>query len=250
MAKRTYFCPSCAEIIDARDTVCPRCGAEVQFDANEILADLALKARKKSIIPWGLIIFFALYLVGVKVFVDNYYKQTAEYRAAVKFRDGDILLGDDDGKTIDDQRLAQAFTAFVEGTKLSPREEYGHMRLQTIMVRLNERNLKLTDNQRRELDLLAKLRAMEIERRKPILLIGARDIWDIDALEELPAKLFRYSLFVAIFLMTLMMVRSWLQRRHYDQLASEKIEQRRVEEMDEKEYAAYVKEKRRKLLER
>lgn len=250
MAKRKLFCPNCAELINPDDTVCPRCKAEVQFDADEIMMDLALKARKKSLIPWGLILFFALYLIGVKFFCDNYYKGTVEYRAAVKFREGDLILGEDDGKTIDDQRLAQAFWKFVEGTKLTPGDDYGHDRIETILRRLNERHLALTDTQRRELDLLARMKALDYQRKKPMLFVGVRDIWNIDALEELPLKIFRASLFFAIFVLVVWILKSWQVRKYYDKLASQKIEERRIENMSEEEYAEYLNEKRRKLMHR
>ncbi len=92
------------------------------------------------------------------------------------------------------------------------------------------------------------MRAAAIESRKPILLVGARDIWDIDALEELPRKIVNYSLIGAIVLLFFGILRSWMLRRKYDQMADKRIEERRVENMSDKEYAAYQKKKKKELL--
>ena len=250
MAQRTLFCPSCSEILPNDAVKCPRCGECVQYDANDIMMDVALHARKKSLIPWGLIFFFALYLAGSYTFVRYYTQTTPEYKAAVHFSKGDQILGDDEGKTAEDQQLIAAFNEYVEGSKLTPGDSYGQMRIETILRRLNERHISLDKNQQREMDLLARMYAMDVQRRKPILFVGIRDTWDIDALEELPLKIFNYSLVIAVFIMILWVIRSWRLRRHYDQLASSRIEEKRVENLNEKEYAAYIREKRRKLRER
>ena len=250
MTQRTLFCPNCSEILPRDSKKCPRCGEDLQYDADEIMMDLALKARKKSIIPWGMILFFALYLAAAYTFLTYYTKTTPEYRAALHFDKGDRILGEDDGRTAETKQLIEAFDEYIAGTKLVPYDDYGQIRLETILRRLTERNIRLDKKQQRELDLIGNMRAFEAQKRKPILFVGVRDIWDIDALEAMPLKFFRYSLVVIVFIMFLWIIRSWRLRRYYDQLASQKIEERRVENLNEKEYAEYIKKKRQKLRER
>ncbi len=245
MVQKTLFCPTCSEILDPNKNECPRCGEFIQFDPDEIMMQLALKARKKSIIPWGLIIFFALYFAGAYCFVKYYYKTTPEYKAAEHYDRGDRILGDDDGKSLDTPMLFAAMEEFVRGTQYTPLQDYGYQRIETITRRLYERKVSLTKEQQRDIDALAKMRAIAIERRKPVLLVGIRDTWDIDALEAMPRKIFNYSIFIAIGLMGFWIFRSWRIRRYYDQMATRKIEERRVEAMDDVEYAKYKKEQRR-----
>lgn len=245
MVQKTLFCPTCSEILDPAKNECPRCGEFIQFDPDEIMMQLAVKARKKSIIPWGLIVFFSLYFVGAYSFVKYYYRTTPEYKAAVHYDRGDRILGDDDGKSLDTPLLFAAMEEFVRGTQHTPLQDYGYQRIETIMRRLYERKIKLTKEQQRDIDALAKMRAVAMEKRKPVLLVGIRDTWDIDALEAMPRKIFNYSIFLAIGLMGFWMFRSWRIRRHYDQMATRKIEERRIEAMDDVEYAKYKKAQRR-----
>ena len=246
MVQKTLFCPSCSEILDPNKNECPRCGEFIQFDPDEITMQLALKARKQSLIPWGLIFFFAIYFASAYCFVKYYYRTTPEYKAAVHYYKGDMILGEDDGKSIDTPMLFAAMEEFVRGSQETPLEDYGYLRIETIQRRLNERKIKLTSEQQREIDHLARMRAVAREKRKPVLLVGIRDTWDIDALEAMPRKIFNYSVFIAMGLMAVWIFRSWRMRRHYDQMATRMIEERRVEAMDDVEYAKYKKEQRRK----
>lgn len=248
MVQKTLFCPRCSEILDPSKPTCPRCGEQVQYDPDEIMMDLALKARKRSLIPWGLIFFFAVYICGVYVFINYYYKQTPEYQAALHYDVGDRILGDDDGKTAETEQLFIALDEYIKGTQITPGQDYGYQRIETIQHRFYERKIKLNDQQQRDLDRLNRMRASIIQSRKPMLLVGARDIWDIDALEELPRKIVNYSLVGAIVLLFFGILRSWMLRRKYDQMADKRIEERRVENMSDKEYAAYQKKKKKELL--
>lgn len=245
MVQRTLFCPSCSEILDPNKNNCPRCGEYVQFDPDEIMMQLAVQARKKSLIPWGLIFFFGLYCVGAYCFIQFYLYDTPEYKAAVYYDKGDRILGADDGKSIEDAMLIAAMQEFVKGTMETPLQDYGYQRIETVKRRLLERNRKLTKEQERDLDILAKKRALVVEARKPMLLIGARDIWNIDALEEMPRKIFNYSIIIAIGLMGISVFRAWRLRNHYDQMSKRKLEERRVEQMSEEEYKKYKREQRR-----
>ena len=230
MSQRTLWCPSCSTPLDPTQPECQHCGEVVRIDPRELIDDVLLSRRRRRFpVPWGLFILLGLYFGSIWLFLRYEYYNAPEYKAARHLSIALQLLGDDDGLTAEVPELLDALDHMLAALSVNPDDRFAHHRVEAVVRRLNERNVPLPDEKQKHLDALA-LRFRRLhELGTDLLAIGPRDMWDVDYVLEMPARIARFSIFGGLIIFVIWFYKSLQDRRYLDKLAAERMEERREE---------------------
>jgi hypothetical protein len=227
---RTLICPTCGAELNPTEPNCPACGELVRADPDEMVADILERAGKRRFpIPWGLFLLLGLYFGAVWGFLQYQYYNAPQYQAARHMRIATQLLGSDDGATADVPALLEALDHMLAALNVNPDDSLTHERIQTVVRLLKERNTVLPDDKQKLLDALALRYRRMHETSTDIVWIGPRDIWDLDSILDMPAKILRYSVIGGVVILLLWLYKTWQDHKYLERLAAERMEERREE---------------------
>jgi len=230
---RTLRCPNCGANLDPTEPECPMCGELVRADPDEIMQDILERhGRKRFPVPWGLLILLGLYFGGVYAFLHFQYYESPEYQSAKHLRIAEQLLGEDEGETAKVPDLLQAFDHLTTAVNLQPENRWGHQRIELVVRLLRERNTKLPTDKQRLLDALSLRYAHFAQGRDTALLVEVHQIWDLDEISAMPAKVARWSVVGGAFILLAWLYKTWQDRRYLSRLSTERMEGRREELAD------------------
>lgn len=144
--------------------------------------------------PWGLVVAWAVYGLLVLGYTWATYWRSAEYQAAVHYRDAHALLGASGGRQCSRAELEEAYLELVEAARLKPEVKTLHEELEDLNWRFDERHWEVPEHLRNSAEAVAAI-WMEIQKANaPILVVGMRDRgWAPDQLVEGPARTLRWS---------------------------------------------------------
>jgi hypothetical protein len=222
-------CPTCGASLDPTQPDCPECHREVP-EENLAAAekDPVKRARKvKWPIPWGLLAMLAIYFGGVWFYTNWEYKNSPEYNASRHLRIAAQLLGDDDGKTVGKQVLTEAMDHLIAAVKLRPDNTFAWQRVELVRVRMVERKLKLNPEQQQIIDAQGMRYRADQDRKTSFMPIGARDIWDVEAVTSLPGQVAKRTLFGALIIVVIWIYKTLQDRKHTTSMALERQDERR-----------------------
>lgn len=162
-----------------------------------------MRRRLRLPIPWGLLIVLAVYFGSVWAYVRVEYCDSPQYAAARSLQRAELLLGRDDGLTAEISALFEALDHLLRATRAVPDDGGTLQRIEIAVRRLRERGVKLPRDTQAQIDGMSlRLRDAQAS-RKAVLLIGARDLWDVDGLLAAPQRIYRQSLLGAAFIVLL-----------------------------------------------
>jgi hypothetical protein len=222
-------CPHCGASLDPTQPDCPECHREVP-EANLEAAekDPVKRAKKhKWPVPWGLLAMLALYFGGVWFYSNWEYRSSPEYNASRHLRIAAQLLGENDGRTADKKVLLEALDNLIAAVKYKPDNIFAQERVQVVERRLLERNVKLDLERRQIVDALAMRYRAAQDRRTSFMPIGARDIWDVEALTDLPGRVARRTAFGALVIVVVWLYKTLQDRKHMSSLELQRQDERR-----------------------
>lgn len=244
---RDSRCPECGEYLDESLPECAECGAavkgdEVDFDVGGY-GKKGQKIHKKAHhkldqqkprmhVPWGLFIILALYFGGVWGYVRYEYYYSPKYIAAKHLRSADQLLGGGDGGRVSLDALKDALDHLIQALNAFPEDTWTQTRIEGVVRHLKERGEKLTKDQQHTVDSLALTYRRNQDAKTSFLPIGARDIWDVDSVLDMPNTMMRNSVVGGLFILAFWLYRTIQDRKHLHALALER-DAYRSEEIDD-----------------
>ncbi len=223
--KPPSFCPSCGRMLDLVLPECAHCGTRI--------ARVAKKRKKSGLpIPWGLLIMLGLYFGGIFAFTQYEFYNSPQYIAARHMRAAEQLLGPNNGRTAKLPELTEALDHLLEALKQLPEDEWCHEQVEQVVIRLQERGHRMSSEKQRLLDSLSMRFKRAEESSKPMLWVGARDIWDFNSIADLPDKIIRYSWVGGLLIFVFWLYVRLQDRKRRDAFLDDKDEERR-EELEE-----------------
>ena len=212
------LCPHCGAHVNPTLPDCPECHREVPESAREAAArpqDPVQRGKKiKWPVPWGLFIMLGVYFGLVSLLTHWEYVRSPEYLASRSLRTAAQLLGSDDGRTVEKDKLLDALAALLEAIRQVPDNPYPYQQVEVVARRLEERKVKVPQEMKRELDVLGgRYRAIQ-DSRKSFMPIGARDIWDIDELSTVPGRIAKRSAVGGLIIFVIWLYRALQERKH------------------------------------
>lgn len=189
------------------------------------------RAQKKSRfpIPWGLFIVLGLYFGSVYAFTQYEFYNSPEYVAARHMRAADQLMGPNGGRTAKLPELEEALDHLLAALEKMPEDAWSHQQVEQVLIRLKERGYEVPKEKQRLLDMLARKYALADQAKRPVLIIGARDIWDFNSIAEMPDKIRRYSWFGGLLIFLIWLYIRWQDMKGADAFLDEKDDERRQE---------------------
>ncbi len=202
----------------------------MRVDPDEIIEDvLVRRGRRRFPIPWGLFILLGLYFGGVWGFLRYEYYNAPEYKAARHLRIAGQMLGEDNGMTAEASDLLKALDHLLAALSAYPDDPLAHQRIEAVVRRLQERNTKLPGEKQKQIDALALRYRRMNERGSELLIVGPRDLWNVDYALEMPGRIARYSVFGGVIILLIWIYKSWQDRRYLERMVAERMEGRREE---------------------
>ena len=202
----------------------------MRLDPDEIIDDvLVRRGRRRFPIPWGLFILLGLYFGGVWGFLRYEYYNAPEFKAARHLRIAGQMLGDDNGMTAESANLLEALDHLLAALSAYPDDPLAHQRIEAVVRRLQERNTKLPEEKQKQIDALALRYRRMNELGSELLIVGPRDLWDVDYVLEMPGRIARYSVFGGVIILLIWLYKSLQDRRYLERMAAERMEGRREE---------------------
>ena len=202
----------------------------MRLDPDEIIDDvLVRRGRRRFPIPWGLFILLGLYFGGVWGFLRYEYYNAPEFKSARHLRIAGQMLGDDNGMTAESANLLEALDHLLAALSAYPDDPLAHQRIEAVVRRLQERNTKLPEEKQKQIDALALRYRRMNELGSELLIVGPRDLWDVDYVLEMPGRIARYSVFGGVIILLIWLYKSLQDRRYLERMAAERMEGRREE---------------------
>lgn len=202
----------------------------VRIDPHELVDDILVKSGRRRIpIPWGLFILLGVYFGGIYFYLHYEYYNAPEYKAARHLSIALQMLGADDGLTAEVPELLETLDHLLAALTINPDDPYAHQRIETVVRRLNERNAKLPPDKQKQVDALALRYRRMNDLGSSLIVIGPRDMWDVDYVLEMPGRIARYSIVGGLFIFVIWFYKAWQDRQYLERIAAERMEQRREE---------------------
>lgn len=174
------------------DPQAPAFEADVPRTDPQITVPAAKGARFP--VPWGLLIAWAVYALLVLGYIWGTYWRSADYQAAVHYRNAHEILGPSEGRHSTHEELKQAYRELLESARLKPEVRTFHDELESLNWRFDERHWKVPEDLRYSADAVATTWMNIRKENAPILIVGARDRgWAPDQLVEGPMRTLRWS---------------------------------------------------------
>lgn len=185
--------------------------------------------------PWGLIVLLVLYFGGIWLYVRLEYHHSPRFQAARHLRDASLLLGGDDGHTAPLEDLQKALDHLLAALSVYTDDPWAHQRLEQVIRRLKERKATLSREQQGSADALSQVYRRLQERRAAILLVGAYDLWDVDAVLNAPQEIMTKSVYGGLLIVLFWMYRARQERRLLGRMALDRQDERQrdLEELDQ-----------------
>ncbi len=172
------------------------------------------KSRLPFPIPWGLVVLLGIYAGAVVFYIDATYWSTPGYQAAEHVEAGAILLGGDEGKSLDQKKMEEAYSHYLEAARLMPELRWIHEKLQRLRYKMDERGMKLSKELVMRSEALAVLLQRAEQADAPMLLISARDRgWTSEAVLSGPKTVALWSIPGGILISIFVIFRTWTEHR-------------------------------------
>ena len=230
------LCPHCGAHVNPTQPDCPECHREVPEPVRKAASrprDPVARAKQaKWPVPWGLLIMLGTYFALVLGFTHWEYIRSPEYLASRHLRIAAQILGDDDGRTVEKDKLLDALANLLQAINQLPENTYAYQRVEVVARRLEERQVKVPLEMQRELDALGgKYRALQ-DSRKSFMPIGPRDIWDFDEVKAIPGRVLKRSALGGLVIFVFWLYRRLQERKHAMELALMRQTERRKDLRD------------------
>jgi hypothetical protein len=172
------------------------------------------KKRLPFPIPWGLFVVLGIYALAVVGYIHATYWSTNEYIAAEHVEAGAILLGSDEGKSLDQKKMEEVYAHYLEAARLMPELRWIHEKLQRIRYKMDERGMKLPQDLVMRGEALAILLQRSENEGAPMLVVGARDRgWTAEAVLTGPKTVALWSIPGGILISIFVFFRTWTEHR-------------------------------------
>lgn len=165
-------------------------------------------------VPIGLFVALGIYAAAVLGYINATYWSTPEYQASEHVEQAAELLGTDEGRSLDQKKMEEAYSHYLEACRLVPKERWIHEKLQRLRYKMDERGMTLS----RELALRSDALAMLLQRAEneaaPLLVVGLRDRgWTPEQVLGGPKTVALWSIPGGVFLSLFFLYRRWTERR-------------------------------------
>lgn len=222
-------CPHCGARVDPTLPDCPECHREVPEETLEAAAATPEERarRHRWPIPWGLFIMLGLYFAAVLGYTRYEYVNSPEYKASRHLRIADQLLGQDNGLTAEKEQLVEALDNLIIAMKYVPENVWAQKKVEVLARRLSERKVKLTREQQQLVDALGRKYRVAEDKKTSFMPIGVRDIWDIDALKEMPGRVLQRTFLGGFIIFIVWLYKTLQDRKHMLKLEMERQTGRR-----------------------
>lgn len=165
-------------------------------------------------VPIGLFVAIGIYAAAVLGYVNATYWSTPEYQASEHIEQAAELLGGDEGKSLDQKKMEEAYGHYLEACRLVPKERWIHEKLQRLRYKMDERGMTLS----RELALRSDALAMLLQRAEnegaPMMVVGLRDRgWTPEQVLGGPKTVALWSIPGGVFISIFFLYRRWTERR-------------------------------------
>lgn len=172
------------------------------------------KKRPPFPIPWGLFVVLGIYASAVVGYIYATYWSTNEYLAAEHVDAGAMLLGSDEGKSLDQKKMEEAYAHYLEAARLMPELRWIHEKLQRLRYKMDERGMKLNKELALRSDALAVLLQRHENEGAPMLVVGARDRgWTAEAVLSGPKTVALWSIPGGVLLSIFILFRTYTEHR-------------------------------------
>lgn len=210
-------CPNCGARLDPTLPDCPECHHEApEENLDEAAKTPEERARRtKWPIPWGLIAMLGIYFALVSFYTRHQYVNSPEYKASRHLRIAAQILGNDDGRTVEKEKLVEALDSLIQAIAVMPSNTWAQQRIEVVARRLEERKVPIPPDQRKIVDALGlQYRRIQDGRNPDLIVINARDIWDVDSLQSLPGQIAQRTVIGGLIIFVFWLYKTLQDRKH------------------------------------